>query len=245
MDLHGAPTLERIEAISWDCAGTLIDALWQPGVFAVECAKASGIQFEDERHAAQIYVETLQLRWSKFRKANETGSFEATERFWLDLTRDWLVILQLPFENAAELVELANSRLYAPDSPVFIVYDDVLPTLDALRERGIRMIVISNWDISLFRILEAKSLSKYFEFAIASLVFGMEKPHESIFLHGADRLEIEPSRILHIGDSYPDDVLGARAVGMQALHLDRGRSESSQGTINTLLDVPRLLLKGQ
>lgn len=233
--------MNPVSAVSWDCAGTLIDALWQPGSFAVECTQAAGLELDDPRYAAQIYTETLQRRWSKFRAANETGQTSETEKFWRELTTDWLQANSLPVEKADHVVALADEQLYSPDSPIFLVYEDVIDCLESLSNRGFRMIVLSNWDISLFRILEAKGLSKYFEFSVASLVFGTEKPDPSIFNHAVERLDLPADQVLHIGDSYPDDVLGAKAAGLQALHLDRGRNQSSQGTINTLHELSDLL----
>lgn len=233
--------MNHVSAISWDCAGTLIEALWQPGIFAVECAQAAGLHLQDPGYSAQIYSETLRHRWSKFRVANETGQTSETEKFWRELTRDWLVANNLPAQEAENVVAIADEQLYSPNSHIFLVYEDVAECLETLKRRGFRMIVLSNWDISLFRILEAKDLAKFFEFSIASLVFGREKPEIEIFNHAVERLKLPPEQILHIGDSYPDDVLGAKAAGFQALHLDRARDASTQGTIHTLHELPGLL----
>ena len=56
---------------------------------------------------------------------------------------------------------------------------------------------------------------------ISSFHHGKTKPHASIFRAALELLELEPGHALMVGDTVEDDVEGARAVGIDALLLDR------------------------
>ena len=51
---------------------------------------------------------------------------------------------------------------------------------------------------------------------------GFEKPHPGIFESALARLGCEPEEVLHVGNDRRRDVVGALAVGMRAVHLERG-----------------------
>ena len=117
------------------------------------------------------------------------------------------------------------------------IYEDVLPALEALRQRW-RLVVLSNWDPRLPLLLERLGLAPFFEHIVYSAEVGVEKPHPAIFDVALDLLQIEPERVIHVGDRQRDDVEGAIAVGMQALLLDR---HGDQGDVSTLAELPERL----
>lgn len=93
-------------------------------------------------------------------------------------------------------------------------------SLDYLKERGYRMSIISNTSFSeegLRRILKNIGLDTYFEVVIASSSEGVEKPFPRIFDISADRLKVDKAKIIHIGDKYIDDVIGAYLAGLKGV----------------------------
>ena len=62
---------------------------------------------------------------------------------------------------------------------------------------------------------------------------GHPKPHPEAYLEACRRLEVEPGSTLMIGDSVANDVEGARAAGLKALHFDR----SGNGDIAALSEL--------
>jgi len=104
---------------------------------------------------------------------------------------------------------------------------------------GIRLAVVSNWDISLHRILENLNLASSFEFVIASLEEGPEKPDPALFHLALERLNLPPADVVHIGDDPVDDFAGAQAVQMRTLLLRRSEELSHEaGVIHTLDQLP-------
>jgi HAD superfamily hydrolase (TIGR01509 family) len=96
------------------------------------------------------------------------------------------------------------------------------PALRFLRERGVPGAVISNSNGSIRRILTELGLARDLEFVLDSGELGIEKPDPRIFRLALDRAGVEPAAAVYVGDLYSIDVLGARAVGMDAVLLDPG-----------------------
>lgn len=101
------------------------------------------------------------------------------------------------------------------------VYDDVMPVLADLRERGVMLGVISNWTGDLEPTMRDVGLLQHFDFVIDSGVLGHEKPHPPIFAEALRLANVAPRQALHVGDSPDADVEGALALGMSAVLVDR------------------------
>ena len=101
----------------------------------------------------------------------------------------------------------------------FELYDDVLPTLSALRARGLRLGLLSNTarDLDLFVAHHALEVDA----VLTSRVHGKTKPHEAIFRRMLELLGVDAGDAAMVGDSPEDDIDGALTVGMQALLIDR------------------------
>ncbi|MDA9101187.1 HAD-IA family hydrolase, partial [Omnitrophica bacterium] len=107
-------------------------------------------------------------------------------------------------------------------------YPEVEDVLGRVKASGKKAAVISNWDSRLFQLVQGLGLEGYFEFVLASAVFGSSKPNPKIFLEGLHRLNLQPSEAVHIGDSLEDDVQGARASGVDAIFIDRHQEQDPQ-----------------
>jgi putative hydrolase of the HAD superfamily len=101
----------------------------------------------------------------------------------------------------------------------FDLYDDAVPALVALRARGLALGLISNGqrDLEEFAVHHALDV----DVAIGSKSHGRTKPHPSIFEKALTALGVEAGETAMIGDSYADDIEGARALGITAILLDR------------------------
>ncbi len=118
------------------------------------------------------------------------------------------------------------------------VYPDVRDTLTALRGQGLKLGVVSNWDHRLPEVLESLGLARLFDALVYSSDVGVEKPDPRIFESALRRLDLPAGAALHVGDGRLEDVEGAQAVGMRALHLTRGRGA---GDLRDLISLPGIL----
>ncbi|MDB4929068.1 MAG: putative HAD-hydrolase [Myxococcaceae bacterium] len=92
----------------------------------------------------------------------------------------------------------------------------------ALRARGIPVGVISNSEGALDLLIAEMGWTDDFDVVADSGALGMEKPHRAIFDWTLARLGCDAADVVHVGDSWSADYLGARALGMRAV-LFRGR----------------------
>lgn len=226
------PPLSRPQAISFDCAQTLLWVDWEPVRLA--CQSATDMGFGGDSRAAEIYGRLLKSRWGEYLVLNETGDEDATDAWWRKLGQDWVSEVGWPAEAAPIIFERAAAKLYGPHADVFGLYPDTLPTLNALKERGVRMAVVSNWDISLDRTLHAFGIHDFFEVTVASMVVNSEKPDPGIFQHALGRLGVEAAHVWHVGDDAVADAQGARQLGMHSFLIDREYKGDSPFVISSL-----------
>jgi putative hydrolase of the HAD superfamily len=122
----------------------------------------------------------------------------------------------------------------------FTLYEDALPALAELRERGIKIGLISNGSRDLDEFVAHHGLDA--DCVVGSRDFGRTKPHPEIFLHALSLLDVPPEEAAMIGDSYEDDIEGARALGMKAFLLDRdGRRPDEPDRLPDLFALPAAL----
>jgi putative hydrolase of the HAD superfamily len=139
-------------------------------------------------------------------------------RWWQALVAETFHPLGLPQPFEVFFDELY--RLFAaPD--VWRVYPEVFDVLQVLRAQGLTLGVLSNWDIRLGPLLEGLKLMPYFDHVVLSAVVGWEKPHRRIFESALEQAGVHASEVLHVGDSYPQDVVGAQQAGLYAVWLRR------------------------
>ncbi len=106
---------------------------------------------------------------------------------------------------------------------VWRLYPDVETTLEALRARGMRLGVISNWDTRLRTIVREMGIERRFDRVVISAEEGVRKPDRRIFERALAALGVQPHEAIHVGDLVEDDVVGARGAGMRGILIDRGR----------------------
>ena len=95
----------------------------------------------------------------------------------------------------------------------FHAYADSAPALRALRARGIRTVVVSNWDLSLHERLQETGLAELVDGAVASAEVGSAKPDGAIFAAALGSPGRGAGETWHVGDTPEADVDGARAAG--------------------------------
>ncbi len=122
----------------------------------------------------------------------------------------------------------------------FHLYDDALPVLATLREHGLLIGLISNGQRDLEEFAEHHRLDV--DVAVGSKSHGRTKPHASIFEWALNAVEVAPAEAVMVGDSYEDDIHGARALGIRAILVDRdGRYPEETERITDLLQLPAAL----
>jgi len=119
----------------------------------------------------------------------------------------------------------------------FEAFSDAAPTLRALRAAGLRLVVVSNWDVSLHQVLERVGLGALVDVVLTSAEAGACKPNAAIFARALHLAGADGGQALHVGDSVKDDVSGARRAGIAAVLLRRASLPDGAGG-DIAADVP-------
>jgi putative hydrolase of the HAD superfamily len=130
------------------------------------------------------------------------------------------------------------------DALHFRPFDDALPALTQVRHQGLRVIVASNWDASLPRVLARVGLLEALDGVVCSAVAGAPKPCANVYRAALALAGAAPREAVHVGDSLELDVAGARALGIRAVLLRRDpgpRDPRGVETIHSLAALPGLL----
>jgi putative hydrolase of the HAD superfamily len=107
------------------------------------------------------------------------------------------------------------------DSVRFNAYPDAGEALSELHDRGMKLVVVSNWDCSLGAVLERCGLAAMLDGAVSSAAAGHRKPDPGIFGPALVLAGCRPEEALHVGDTPEEDREGARRAGIEALVIDR------------------------
>lgn len=214
----------KIQAVTFDVGGTLIDPWPSVGHIYADVAKRHGRSDADPAELNRRFAEAWRA------KAN----FDYSRRAWAEIVAQTFSGPRAAGEELSFFSDLYE-RFAEPDA--LRIYDDVVPALEKLRERGLRLGVISNWDERLRPLLRALKLDRFFERVIVSAEFGQHKPAPAIFRHALQQLGLPSEAVLHVGDSPMEDVTAAEHAGLKALLIDRRAGASTPGTIRSLAEL--------
>jgi len=227
---------QNVRVVFLDVGGTL--AYPHPsfhGLVAQVCqSHGLAVQPEDAERAEPAV-------WARIAEREDVGrgfsvSADRSQAFWLFVYRAFLTELGHPEAAETDLPQRLLETFVRLES--YRLYDDALPTLDALHGAGLSLGVISNWEEWLERLMVSLGIRDYFDFAVISGLAGHEKPDPEIFLAALSAADARPEETIHVGDSLRDDVAGAQAVGIRAILLDRKLTTMPQTNAQTDVGIP-------
>ena len=224
-----------IRAVTFDLTHTLIHSPRLGEIYA-ETLRRHGVEIDPEEARRLVLVVWQEFACSAKPGHDRFSSHPEGERGW------WRRFLERIFEHlgAPPPTRFAAAELYHRFGAAasWEVYPEVPRALAALRDQGLRLGVVSNWDHRLPGLLEQAGLSPFFDAVVFSAEIGVEKPDGRIFHQALAELGVEPAAALHVGDARLEDVEGAVAAGMLALHLTR---TSGGGDLRDLASLPDLV----
>jgi len=230
-----------INAVFFDAAGTLFKPARRVGEsYAAIAAK----------HGMQVTATDINERFRICFDAAPPLAFPGAHGDNLAaLERDWwkrlVAAVFKPWDGFANFDEYFDELFaYFADPAAWRLYPEVLETLATLKERGIILDVISNFDSRLVRILDGLGAAASFEHIFISSRVGYAKPHRQIFDVALQHHGLIPQHALHVGDSETNDLHGANNAGLRGVLVDRsknatpedGRRVASLSGILALLD---------
>ena len=148
---------------------------------------------------------------------------EEDKQWWWSYDREVFARLGIPAEKHESIFEDIYAFFSEPSA--WELYPDTIEALEKLTSERFSLAIVSNWNSSLRKVVDGLKLTHYFEFLIASAEAGSKKPSPKIFELALEQAGVEPSRVVHVGDTYQADILGARRAGIRGIMLDRRGGE--------------------
>jgi putative hydrolase of the HAD superfamily len=92
----------------------------------------------------------------------------------------------------------------------------VIPALDALRDAGLRLAVVSDTTAETSRLWPNIALGSRFQATVFSCDTGFCKPDPRAYRSAWEQLGLEPGDCVYVGDGDSRELTGARSVGLKA-----------------------------
>jgi 2-haloacid dehalogenase len=201
----------NVEALTFDCYGTLID--WEAGLTAA---------FRPilEAHGATNDDEDVLVRFARHEATAETGPY----RPYRDVLARGLrgVANELAFTPTAEESTAFSGSV--GDWPAFADSEAALARL----KRRFRLGVITNCDDDLFAASNRR-LGVEFDWVVTAQQVGSYKPDEANFLAAFERMGLPRERIVHVAQSLFHDHAPAKRLGLITVWIDRRHDRPGSG----------------
>ena len=235
-----ASTSSKAKVIFFDAAGTLIAPHPSVGHIYARVAAWHGFRLSSgavNRH----FRETWKKRGGLRTLLPQPGAdLYVSEKIWWE---EFVAETMAPFKLGRHFNNFFND-LYKifEEKGCWRVFPDVKRALSSLKNKGVRMGVISNWDTRLITLLKTLDLSRFFDKIIVSSQARAAKPDPMIFKKAARFFERNPGECLHVGNDFEEDYRGALEAGFSAILLDRtGKTRLRCSRIGSLGE----LIKGE
>ena len=155
---------------------------------------------------------------------------------------------RVPADSFAPAMQSFDAHYRRENGRHASVYPGVLEGLQAMRDAGLKLAVVTNKPIGFaVPLLADTGLAQYFDLVVGGDTVARKKPDPMPMLHVCAQLGIAPEQVVAIGDSL-NDVLAARAAGMAVLAVPYGynegrdaRSLDVDAIVDTLFEASHLI----
>lgn len=218
----GLPAAESLRAVFFDLDDTLVDARhsWQAGfcdAIRPLLGQAAGLRRLGEPQ--EIYR-------TYFRRYSDEAYAAVGGEWSRDFSRTAFRRLLAEHDEPDDALADRLLEAYVEAWPRHIeTFEDVMETLELVRSRYRVALITNGRSVEQRLKIERGGLADAFDVIVVSGEVGVRKPDPAIFGYALRALDVEPGHAMHIGDSAPHDVRGARNAGLGAVWVDRGHGQ--------------------
>jgi len=229
----------KLKALTFDVTNTLIKASRSLGQQYADAARAHGIVADPSALDSVLEVTMAQ----KKREQPDYGKHHgvSSRDWWADVVRRCFMNAGYVDACPVALTKVSDTlweHFQDGAADAWEVMPNVREGLEALRARGLKLGIVSNFDATLNQTLRAHKLDRYFDFQVTSEETGKAKPDPAIFhkaLGEFDVKSLSPSEVAHVGDEVVNDYLAPRRLGMTAFLVDN-EGQMSSAVMQRLVD---------
>lgn len=228
--------IDSYKAVFFDAGGTLLHPFPSVGEIYKRVAGYHGCEVDAEQIEKGFRDAWLKRDGMSHLTAHNSEKIE--RQWWRDLVHE--VFAGIPGLRDFEVFFTELYDTFARPE-CWKLYPGTLEVLKAVRKKNKKIGIISNWDSRLLGLCEGLGLHDHFDFILASAVFGASKPSVKIFEEALRRAGVQPHEAVHIGDSFEDDIKGARGAGLDAILIERHPKHRSLDYVKTIHSLQELI----
>ena len=199
-----------IKAVFFDWVGTLSHPEPDRDASVHKAAREIGVELPLENLLTGILKADNQVPEGAPPCWHEGAPEEPFLRWWKVLLAE--VGADLSREEMLDITGTVGKRIRALS---WVLYDDVIPVVEELKQRGLILGLISAHYIG------RAGMGPYLDVVVTARDAGADKPEPPIFMAAVERAAVDATEALYIGDQYERDIVGARRVGINAVLIDR------------------------
>jgi putative hydrolase of the HAD superfamily len=211
--------MSQIRWVFFDFAGTLAfndpPRAWQ----YLRVAAKRGVFVE-----RRAVWDALKVAWAPYDSGeglahcDASVSPESYEGFRAEREADILDLLGVTTDRDTAIKEL----LATADQPeAYCLYPESKAALAGLREAGLQLAVVSNFNWRLPELIEGLGIANCFSIVVSSARAGYRKPHSGIYEAALAATGAAPDEVLFVGDSLEADCRGPGALGIASVQVER------------------------
>lgn len=190
-----------MKAVIFDMYETLITLLEAPPYFGAQMAADAGI--------AEDRFQELWRPTEKDRTIGKVSLEEILER----------VLRENKCFSENLLHRMVAKRIRFKEEAFCHLHKEIIPMLNLLKEKGIRIGLISNCYSEEAIVIRKSILYPYFDAPCLSYEEGMQKPDPAIYQRCLDKLKVQAEECLYAGDGGSGELEAAKKAGMKAVQV--------------------------
>jgi len=218
----------KLKAVLFDLGGTLIEMLDVSEILQ-KLLEAKGILRSIEEISKAVEVANKHMGGYK-------DLPNLREEFWIKWNTEILKTLGTQRDQKILSAYIFESWW---DYAQVRLYPEVRKVLQRLREKGLKLGVVTNaLKSDADKLLPQFGLTNAFDIVVVIDSVGKMKPDKDMFLQALKKLNVKPHEALFIGDRIEEDYNGAKNTGINALLIDReNKIEGNVDKIQSLKEI--------
>jgi len=238
-----------IRAILFDFGGTLMHGRqnWVPIVAKADDALTNHLRSQGMEVNLNTFSTEFRKRLDEYFKQREKDLLETTYTFVL---RE--LLKEKGYDDvSSDVLRSALDALFAVTQENWGLEEDAIPTIEALKERGYSLGIVSNAgdDTDVQQLARGFGIAQYFDFILTSAACSYRKPHPRIFEIALANWYCHPSEAVMVGDNLDADIRGAQQAGLYGLWISRRADPKMEdqvrvqpdASLSSLSELPDLL----
>lgn len=163
-------------------------------------------------------LKLTKVEWESYAENDELYKERA-----LGIVKDEVIIIKkiiemMPYDATSEQIEeIVYRRSDRIKRALLTVKEEIIETIRSLKEKGIKICLISNSDCMDCKFWNQSPLSELFDSAVFSCNVGMLKPDSGIYEFAMNSIGVKPEDSLFVGDGGFEELFGAKHVGMKTV----------------------------